>query len=236
MPDADRNSAHSIDDSAAPHAQRAVSGVGDASLPPTGAPALVLVRHGETEWSRTGRHTGRTDVTLTPTGVEQARSAGAMLRRVLAAGSPKLVVSSPRARALETAELAGYHVDVVTEDAAEWDYGDYEGLTSAEIHRDDPDWTIWRGPVPNGETDLQITARLDRLLAMIADRAPGGPVVVFSHGHASRSLAARWLAQPVQAGAAYWLGTGAVSVLGYEHRHRAILHWNLDKSVAGAAG
>ena len=206
----------------------------DGDWPRTGDPALVLVRHGQTDWSRTGRHTGRTDIELTPTGRQQARAAGDVLRRVLDGRHPAVVISSPRSRALVTAELTGYPVDVVTEDAAEWDYGDYEGLTSEEIHRSDPDWTIWRGPVPNGESADDVTARLDRLLATVAELAADGPAVVFSHGHASRSLTARWLGLPVQAGAAYWLSTGAVSVLGVERQQPAILHWNLDKSVVGS--
>jgi broad specificity phosphatase PhoE len=203
-------------------------------LPPHTA-AIVLVRHGETEWSRSGQHTGRTDIPLTAAGEDQARSAGDMVRLLLAGQGPALVVSSPRRRALRTAELAGFVPTEVTEDVGEWDYGSYEGLTSAQIHEQDPGWSIWSKPVPNGETAEQITARLDRLLTVAKQQSQVGPVVIFSHGHASRCLAARWLDEPVAAGRHYWLGTGAVSSLGYEHSRTVILHWNLDRSVLAAS-
>jgi broad specificity phosphatase PhoE len=190
------------------------------------APALVIVRHGQTEWSRTGQHTGRTDLPLTPTGEQQARSAGATIRAVLADQPPALVLSSPRQRAWHTAELAGYPPDELTEDAAEWDYGELEGLTSAEIAERYPDWSIWTGPVPGGEDSEQVSARIDRLLHRAV--AVGGPVLVFSHGHASRCLAARWLAEPVGSGQHYRLDTGGLGTLGYEHRRPIILQWNLD--------
>lgn len=190
------------------------------------APALVIVRHGQTEWSRTGQHTGRTDLPLTPTGEEQARAAGATIRAVLADQPPALVLSSPRQRAWHTAELAGYPPDELTEDAAEWDYGELEGLTSTEIGERYPDWSIWTGPVPGGEDDEQVSARLDRLLHRAA--ATSGPVLVFSHGHASRCLAARWLAEPISSGQHYRLDTGGLGTLGYEHQRPVILQWNLD--------
>jgi broad specificity phosphatase PhoE len=190
------------------------------------APALVVVRHGQTEWSRTGQHTGRTDLPLTPTGEQQARAAGATVRAVLAGQPPALVLSSPRQRAWHTAELAGYPPDELTEDAAEWDYGELEGLTSAEIAERYPDWSIWTGPVPGGEDSEQVSARIDRLLHRAA--AADGPVLVFSHGHASRCLAARWLAEPVGSGQYYRLDTGGLGTLGYEHHRPIILQWNLD--------
>lgn len=199
-----------------------------------GVPALVVVRHGETEWSRTGRHTGRTDVALTAIGEQQARVAGCLVRAVLGELAPALVLSSPRQRACRTAELAGYRVDELTEDAAEWDYGQLEGLTSAEIDRRFPDWSIWTGPVPGGEDAAAVTARIDRLLARTA--AVDGPVLLFSHGHASRCVAARWLAEPVTSGRHYRLDTGAVCALGFEHGRPVILRWNLDKSIAGGSG
>jgi broad specificity phosphatase PhoE len=198
---------------------------------PPGGPALVLVRHGETAWSRSGQHTGRTDVPLTELGSAQATASGPLIRRLLRGQDPSLVISSPRSRALLTAELAGYQPDEVTEDAAEWDYGDFEGLTSAEIQRDQPDWSIWQGPVPGGEDAGAVTARFDRLLVRAAGPAADGPVLVFSHGHAIRCIAARWLEQPVTAGSYFALGTGAVSSLGYEHARPVILQWNLDTSV-----
>jgi probable phosphoglycerate mutase len=196
---------------------------------------LVLVRHGETDWSRTGQHTGRTDVALTATGEQQAVAAGKLVRRLLAGRPPAVVVSSPRQRARRTAELAGFEPDLVTEDAAEWDYGELEGLSSAEIGQRLPGWSIWDGPVPGGEDAGQVGARLDRLLARLAELVePAAPILVFSHGHASRCLAARWLGEPVAGGRHYRLDTGAVSSLGYEHGRPVILHWNLDKTVSGA--
>lgn len=190
------------------------------------APALVIVRHGQTEWSRTGQHTGRTDLPLTPAGEQQARAVGATIRAVLADQPPALVLSSPRQRARHTAELAGYPPDELTEDAAEWDYGELEGLTSAEIAERYPDWSIWTGPVPGGETSAQVSARLDRLVRRVTTAT--GPVLVFSHGHASRCVAARWLVEPVSSGQHYRLDTGGLGTLGYEHDRPVILQWNLD--------
>jgi probable phosphoglycerate mutase len=137
-----------------------------------------------------------------------------------------LVLSSPRQRARHTAELAGYPPDELTEDAAEWDYGELEGLTSAEIGERYPDWSIWTGPVPGGEDRDQVSARVDRLLRRVA--TVPGPVLLFSHGHASRCIAARWLAEPVAAGQHYRLDTGGLGTLGYEHQRPVILQWNLD--------
>jgi broad specificity phosphatase PhoE len=202
-----------------------------ASRPPTGVPVLVLIRHGETEWSRTGRHTGRTDIDLTPAGERQALQAGAVLRRLLGDLRPSAVLCSPRRRAIRTAELAGFRPQKITADAAEWDYGELEGLTSGQIQQRFPGWTIWSGNVPGGEDAAMVTNRIDQLLAEVAQQAGAGPVLVFSHGHASRCIAARWLAEPVSAGRHYWLGTGAVSSLGYEHDYPVILQWNLDNSL-----
>lgn len=204
------------------------------STRPTGTPALVLVRHGETEWSRDGRHTGRTDIPLTEAGEQQAAAAGLILRQLLGSSQPAEVISSPRQRAMRTAQLAGFAPQLITEDAAEWDYGDFEGLTSEQIRRQIPHWNIWDGPVPGGESAAQMSARVDRLLADIERglaRAGDRPVLVFSHGHASRCIAARWLGEDVTGGRHYWLGTGAVSSLGFEHDRPVILRWNLDKSV-----
>jgi len=191
---------------------------------PDGRPALVIVRHGETEWSRSGRHTGRTDIALTEAGQRQARTAGGLLVRLLGGAGPITVVSSPRCRALRTAELAGYPPEQLTEDAAEWDYGELEGLTTAEIRTRYPGWSIWSGPVPGGETAAAVADRADRLLAR---RAPGGTLLVFSHGHFSRCLAARWLGQPVEFGRLLRLDTATVSSLGFEHDGPVVLRWNL---------
>jgi broad specificity phosphatase PhoE len=196
------------------------------------SPSVILIRHGETEWSKSGQHTGRTDVPLTEAGREQARAAGPIIRRLLGAKAPSLVVSSPRRRALDTAELAGFRPQLVDPDAAEWDYGDYEGLTSAEIRQLEPQWTIWSGTVPGGESAAAVTVRIDRLLATVRASQAAGPALIFSHGHASRCIAARWLGSPVSQGRHLYLSTGAVSALGHEHQDPAILRWNLDGTVA----
>lgn len=191
---------------------------------PDGVAALVIVRHGETEWSRSGRHTGRTDLPLTEAGEQQARQAGRLLPELLPDTGRVTVVSSPRIRAVRTAELAGYPPDELAADAVEWDYGELEGLTTAEISARFPGWTIWSGPVPGGETGAAVAARADRLLA---GRAPGQTLLVFSHGHFSRCLAARWLGQPVEFGRFFRLDTATVSSLGHEHGNPVVLHWNL---------
>jgi probable phosphoglycerate mutase len=207
---------------------------------PNTEPALVLIRHGETEWSRSGQHTGSSDIALTEFGERQARAAGPLIRGVLGSTKPALVLSSPRQRAWRTAELAGFEVDDTVADAAEWDYGELEGRTSAEIRQQWPDWSVWSGPIPDGEDAATVSARFDRLLSTITSRleADGrtGPVLVFSHGHAIRCLAARWLGDPVTSGRHFWLGTGAVCSLGYEHGHPVVLHWNVDSSLSSIEG
>lgn len=191
---------------------------------PDGRPAVVLVRHGETEWSRSGKHTGRTDIPLTATGERQARTAGPLLAELLTGAGRITVISSPRCRAVRTAELAGYPPEQLTEDAAEWDYGQLEGRTTAEISTEHPGWSIWCGPVPGGETPAAVAARADRLLAR---RTPGETLLVFSHGHFSRCLAARWLGQPVEFGRLLKLDTATASSLGFEHAGPVVLHWNV---------
>ena len=181
---------------------------------------LWLIRHGETAWSRDGRHTGITEVPLTPQGEEVARG----LRERLAGVRFDLVLTSPRERARRTAELAGFSDVRVEADLAEWDYGDYEGITTAEIRERVPGWTLWSHPCPGGETAAEVSRRMDRVLAKV--RAHGGRVLAFSHGHASRALAARWLAQPVQEGRLFSLGTATVSVLGYERESPVVERWN----------
>jgi broad specificity phosphatase PhoE len=181
---------------------------------------VFLVRHGETEWSKSGRHTSVTDLPLTPEGERVA----ANLKERLAGESFDLVLTSPRQRARRTAELAGYPDAEVDDDLVEWNYGDYEGITTAEIRKTVPGWTVWDDPVPNGETPAQLTTRLDRVVARIA--AVPGDVLVFGHSHALRGLTARWLELDVTEGRHFVLNTATLSTLGWERGSPAILHWN----------
>jgi broad specificity phosphatase PhoE len=181
---------------------------------------LWLVRHGETEWSRDGRHTSTTDLELTANGVEVARS----LRERLAGTAFDRVLSSPRRRARRTAELAGFTNVEVDEDLVEWDYGEFEGVTTAEIRDRVPGWTIWTHPTPGGETSAQVTTRLDRVIATV--RRDAGRVLVFGHGHSLRALTARWIEQPVDEGRFFRLDTATVSTLGYERDFPVVLRWN----------
>lgn len=183
-------------------------------------PELWLVRHGETEWSRDGRHTSVTDLDLTTTGVEVARA----LRARLAGTTFDLVLSSPRRRARRTAELAGCTDVEVDADLVEWDYGDYEGVTTAKIREQVPSWTVWTHPTPGGETAAQVSERLDRVITRV--RKAGGRVLVFGHGHCLRALAARWIEQPVDEGRFFKLDTATISSLGYERDFPVVLRWN----------
>jgi broad specificity phosphatase PhoE len=171
-----------------------------------------LVRHGDTEWSSSGRHTGRTEVPLS--GAGEARAA--LLRPRLAPVAFDHVLVSPRLRARRTCDLAGLGAGAVVEpDLAEWDYGEYEGLMSAEILRGRPGWSLFRDGCPGGESPAQVGARADRLIARI--RAMGGTVALFSHGHFGRVLAARWVDLPVLDGQRLLLDTASIGILGYEH-------------------
>ncbi len=185
-------------------------------------PQLWLIRHGETEWSRAGRHTGRTDVPLTATGVEQA----AALRDRIGDRRFALVLSSPLRRAWETCRLAGFAGDArTTDDLLEWDYGAYEGRTTSEIRNDVPGWTIWTEGVPAGETLEEVAVRARRII----DEAAGarGDVALFGHGHALRVLAACWLGLSPREGRLLVLGTAALGVLGWENATRVVRAWNL---------
>jgi broad specificity phosphatase PhoE len=182
---------------------------------------VVLVRHGETEWSLSGRHTGKTDIPLTEEGQRQAIALGARLH----AWPFGLVLSSPLQRALETCRLAGYGDRVeVRPDLVEWDYGRYEGLTSKQIMETDPTWSLWRDGCPGGELAADVGHRADRVIAEV--RGVDGDVLVFAHGHVLRVLAARWLGVPAEDGRHYALQTAALSVLGYEHQDPVIQRWN----------
>jgi probable phosphoglycerate mutase len=182
-----------------------------------------LVRHGETEWARLGRHTGRTDIALTTTGREQAAALG----RRLAGHAFGLVMTSPLSRAAETARIAGYgDVAVADDDLMEWDYGALEGRTTAEIRAEMPDWAIWRGPVPGGETVDEVGRRADRIITRIHAGAASGDVLVFAHGHLLRVLAARWIGLPAAAGGRFELATATLSIVGWERESRSIELWN----------
>jgi broad specificity phosphatase PhoE len=182
---------------------------------------VVLIRHGETEWSANGRHTGKTDLPLTEHGREQA----AGLTRELEGWEFALVLCSPLRRARETCELAGYGDRAqIREELREWDYGDYEGLTTPQIRERAASWNLWRDGCPGGERPEQVGARVDAVLAEIRDA--GGDVLAFAHGHVLRVLTARWLEMPVAGGARFALAAGALGVLGHERQTSVIERWN----------
>ena len=186
-------------------------------------PEVVLIRHGQTEWSAAGRHTGRTDVTLTEEGRRQAKA----LQACLTEWRFVLVLSSPLQRAAETCRLAGLgEAAQMRDDLLEWDYGDYEGRTTAEIRSTEPRWTLWRDGVPNGESAEEVGARADRVIGEV--RSAGGDVALFAHGHILRVLTARWLDLPPDRGRSFVLETATLSVLGYERETPAILRWNVS--------
>jgi broad specificity phosphatase PhoE len=188
---------------------------------------IVLVRHGETDWSRTGRHTGRTDVGLTERGQQQAQAVGAALR----ARRFAVVLTSPLERAVETCRLAGYgEVAARRDELMEWDYGAYEGRKTLDIRKERPGWTLWRDGVPDGETAAEVGARVDRLIDEL--RSADGDVAVFSHGHLLRVLAARWIGLEPAAGGLFALDPATISVLGYERETPVIRSWNEKTAVA----
>jgi broad specificity phosphatase PhoE len=189
---------------------------------------LWLVRHGETEWSKSGQHTGRTDIPLTPFGEDQARALHGLLGDV----RPALVLSSPLQRARVTARLAGWKVDEIDPDLAEWDYGDYEGLTTDQIQESVPGWTIWTHGAANGESVEQVRARADRVLDRAIERLSDGPVVLLSHGHISRVIGARWIGRPAADGARLALSTAAPSLLGSQYGVPLIDRWNMINPAA----
>lgn len=186
---------------------------------------VVLVRHGETEWSRDRRHTGRTDIPLLDEGRAHVREA---LAPKLAGWPFALTLCSPLGRARETAALAGLEPDAFDPDLLEWDYGDYEGITTADIRRDRPDWFLWRDGAPGGESPDDVAARCDRVIARVVEAIGDGEddVAVVAHGHLLRVFAARWLEQPPAFGCRLWLATGSLSVLGFERETRVIRRWN----------
>jgi broad specificity phosphatase PhoE len=203
-----------------PASSAAPAGAGDA---PRAHHEVVLVRHGETEWSANGRHTSHTDLPLTDSGRARAKS----LAPELASREFALVLCSPLLRARETCSLAGFgDAAVLCDDLHEWDYGDYEGLTTPEIRVDRPDWLLWRDGCPGGESPSEVQARADRVLDRA--RAAAGDVILFAHGHILRVVAARWVAQPAAFGARLALRAGAVSTLGYERDTEVLGEWNCE--------
>jgi|SRR5579871_97294 len=183
---------------------------------------LWLLRHGETEWSKSGAHTGRTDLPLTETGRARAEALG----RFLNGRHFDLVLTSPLARARETCRLAGYSDSMVEPNLREWDYGDYEGRTTAEIRQQRPEWSLWRDGVPNGESVEQVGARGRAVIDRVA--RIDGDVALFAHGHVLRILTACWLGLPAADGKLFALATASVSILGYERETQVITLWNRD--------
>lgn len=181
---------------------------------------LLLVRHGATEWSESGRHTGRTDLELTDTGRRQAVALRSTLAK-LRLDNP-LVISSPRRRAQVTAELAGLHVDEISDDLAEWDYGRYEGLTTEQIRESESDWLIWTHGSAGGETVAQVSDRADRVVASALRQLAARDVVFVGHGHFSRAVITRWLELPLADGARFGMTAASMAVCGFEHGGRQL--------------
>jgi broad specificity phosphatase PhoE len=181
---------------------------------------LFLFRHGETEWALSGKHTGCTDIPLTDKGRQQA----AKLKDVVHSVTFSAVLSSPRSRALDTAKLAGFENIVIDDDLAEVDYGDYEGITTAEIRKSVPGWTVWTHPCLNGETLSAAAARATKVIKRAED--VGGNVAIFSHGHMLRVLVTAWLQLDPAEGRRFMLDTSTVSILSHEHESRTVKVWN----------
>lgn len=191
-------------------------------------PVVYVLRHGETRWSITGQHTGRTDVALTVEGEQQARRAGLVLSRLRGTNTPPaLVLSSPRQRAQLTAQLAGLDVDEVTEELAEWDYGDYEGLTTPQIREKVPNWTVWSHPIPGGESADDVTKRATDLLDRVTGALATGDVILVGHGHFSRVLTAAWLGLHASDGVRFGMDPAATTVLGTERGERQVSRANI---------
>ena len=187
---------------------------------------VLLVRHGATRWSSAHRHTGRTDVPLNAEGEGQASALAPRLAAVVAAG-PVAVLVSPLVRARRTAELAGLEPFELDDDLVEWDYGTYEGMTTAQIRSKAPGWTVFTQPCPGGESAEQVSARCDRVLGRLSALDPSTTVILVAHSHLLRSLAARWLGRPVADGGMLELSVGSTSVLGSEHDGPTLRHWNM---------
>ncbi|CAM4164030.1 Phosphoserine phosphatase 1 [Mycobacterium basiliense] len=181
---------------------------------------LILLRHGDTEWSESGKHTGRTDIALTEDGRAQAELAGRALNE-LDLDSP-LVISSPRKRTLATAELAGLKVDEVSELVAEWDYGAYEGLTTPQIREFEPDWLVWTHGCPDGESVAQVSERADRAVDIALEHMTSRDVVIVGHSHFSRAVITRWVELPLVEGTRFFMPTASIAICGFEHGLRQL--------------
>jgi len=190
--------------------------------------SIFVIRHGETEWSRAGNHTGRTDVPLTAAGEADAKRVGT----ALAGQRFALVLTSPLQRARETARLAGYPDAQPCDDLVEWDYGAYEGRTTDEIRAKRPGWSLWTDGCPDGETPADVGRRADRVLALV--RGAGGVVALFAHGHVLRVLSARWLELDPSEGRRFLLATAGIGVLGYERETAVVVRW-LDRIARSTA-
>lgn len=188
------------------------------------AQKIFLIRHGETEWSRAGRHTGRTNLPLTDEGKRTAEDLGKALHGLRAS-----VWTSPLDRARETCRLAGFPAAQIDEDLAEWDYGIYEGRTTLDIRKETPEWSIWLSPIVNGESLDQVAERARRVIRRVTEAAQGD-VCLFAHGHILRILAACWIGMPPLTGRLLALDTATISILGYERQTRVIRQWNVSPS------
>ena len=204
-----------------PHWVRRAESVGVEHESRRDGPRVLLLRHGETEWSKTGRHTGRTDVELTAAGRRRAAATAGLLDD-LRPFHP-LVVSSPSRRARVTAELAGLHIDEISAELGEWDYGKYEGLTTPQIRETEPDWLVWTHGCPDGESVRQVSDRADRVVAMVLRQLPERDVVLVGHGHFSRAVVTRWLELPLAEGARFGMAAASVAVCGFEHDVRHLV-------------
>ncbi len=194
---------------------------------PAAARVVVLLRHGETEWSRNGRHTGISDIELTDNGRQEAREAGKRLAGI----KFDHLLTSPLKRARETCELAGFGDGAsTTDELTEWNYGEYEGITTAEIQQTRPDWWLFRDGCPGGESAADVGARVDPLINRVRDGE--GNWLLVAHGHVLRVVGARWAGLPPQQASALLLGTAAICVLGFEHRRPVLSHWNETGSLS----
>ena len=181
---------------------------------------VFVVRHGQTEWSLAGKHTGRTDLPLT----EAGKLGATKLHPVLAHLNFEMILTSPLQRAKQTAQLAGFDEAIIEPNLVEWDYGDYDGVTTHEIRKRVPGWTVFTHPCPNGETAEQVGRRVDHVIRKVRDCR--GDAILFAHGHVLRVLCARWLGLPPTNGKSFILGTATLNILAYEHETPVIKVWN----------